>query len=390
MRYAHIKDIKTLIEPIKKGRHAVSIFIPTHKVTLPDTLRADKIRFKNALRDVEAELENRGHSKESIKKYLKSIESITSEKDFWHYRDNGLAIYATESKATYYDLPLEIDYAVYVNGKFIISPLLVTDSDKYRFIGLDLNLKEPRLFLGSQTGMEQILTDAMPGELEVALMIDEYQEQRQHSTSKGGERDAHSHGHGGRSDNRVKDVKRYLRLIDNVIRNSQVSKSTLPLILTGEQKHVAMFKKLAKYPNIHTSFVNGNNERTPTNKLHKLFWELVVDDIETQDSIFTQLLEKAKHRDGMQRLITGEHIRRAARKGQVATLAISLVRKTYDSVIRRFEQRFKISLPSNTKQLMNIEDTARVVMNYGGEIRALLHQDTSDNARYIQAIARSK
>lgn len=390
MRYAQLKDIKTLKSPVEQDKKAVSIFIPTHKITLPDTLRADKIRFKNALRDVEAELSDHGYKQETIKKYLNAIEKVVDQEDFWLYRDNGLAIYATESKATYYDLPLEIDYAVYVNSHFIISPLLVANNDKYQFIGLDLNLHEPRLFLGSQVGMERILIDQMPGEIEVALRIDEYQEQQQHSTSPGGTRDAHAHGHGGRNDNKTKDINRYLRLIDATLRESQIAKSNLPLLLAGDVGLVSSYRHYSKYRNIKEEFVSGNSQHKSVDELHKEFWSLIVEDIEKQDSFFTQLLETARHKDGMQRLITGEHIRRAARRGQVATLALSLIRKTYDSVINRFEQRFKITLPSSTKQLMNIEKTARVVMNYGGEIRSMLYQDVSDNAKYIQAIARSK
>ncbi len=390
MKYAQISDIKQLIQPLEKGQHAISIFIPTHKVSIPDNLRADKIRFKNALRDVTAELEDFGHSREDIKQYIATIEKVAKDEDFWQYRDNGLAIYATKNKATYYDLSLEIDYAVYVNGKFIISPLLVSNNERYQFVGLDLNLKEPRLFIGSQTGMEQILQDSLPGDLEVALRIDEYQEQHQHSTSPGGTRDAHSHGHGGKNDKKDKDIERYMRLVDEAIRSSQISKGNLPLIIAGEKKHVTMFKELSKYKNIHKQTVEGNQEKKPINDLYKDYWSIVVEHIEQQETLFAQMLERAKHRDGMQKLVTGEHIRKAARKGQVATLAISLVRKTYDSVIRRFEQRFKIALPSSTKQLMNIENTARVVMNYGGEIKAMLHQDVSENSRYIQAIARSK
>jgi hypothetical protein len=88
--------------------------------------------------------------------------------------------------------------------------------DNYRYFLLDLNLEEPRFFVASQSGMDRILKDEMPGEMATALRIDEYQEQLQHGTSPGGSRDAHHHGHGGANDHKSKDIEKYLRLVDSV------------------------------------------------------------------------------------------------------------------------------------------------------------------------------
>jgi hypothetical protein len=120
----------------------------------------------------------------------------------------------------------------------------------------------------------------------------------------------------------------------------------------------------------------------------KQSWKLMCKHIEKQESLFESLFEKAKFRDNKQALVNGEHIKKAASQGRIATLAISIVHRTYDSVVRRMERRFKIALPSSTRQLKNIELAARDVLQSGGDIKALLYNGNENNDQYIKAIVR--
>src|SRR5690606_13388802 len=106
----------------------------------------------------------------------------------------------------------------------------------YRYFLLELNLESPRLFLASQSGMEQILENELPGTLETALRIDETQQQLQHGTSRGGKRDAHHHGHGGESDHKGKDIEKYYRIIDRTLHDRATRNSNVPLILAGDAR----------------------------------------------------------------------------------------------------------------------------------------------------------
>ena len=391
MHYASMQDIKDLIKSPGGDRQAISIFIPTHRISLPHNLKADRVRMKNAIRDIVATLEEMKYDREAIKAHVAKLHELRDDRDFWKYRDNGLAIYATKNFVTYHDLPIEIDYSVHVSDDYIISPLLAGKADAYQYHLLDLNLKEPRYFAGSQTGLEQALVDDLPGQIETALRIDEYQEHHQHSTSPGGARDAHGHGHGGRKDNRDNDVNRYLRIIDKVMWDKVLKNSNLPLIIAADEHTAKQFEKVSSYKHIHNETLDGNHQHDDMNTLAQKSWALMSDCIEKQENLFRQILAKAKHRDSRQLLVSGEHIRKAARQGRIATLTISLIHRTYDSVIRRMEQRFKIELPSTKRQLMNIEQTAREVMKTGGEIKALLYGDNENNAantQYVQAITR--
>jgi hypothetical protein len=389
MRYASKQDIKELIQTPSHAI-AISIFLPTHRISLPHNLRADRVRMKNAIRDVVAKLEQMDCTTAEISSYVHKLHKIHGDQVFWKYRDNGLAIYAERDRLTYFDLPIEVDTSVHIGKDFIIYPLIASQGDSYKYRVLELNNNAPRVFIASQSGMKQILEDKMPGHIETALRIDEYQQQQQHATSSGGTRDGHSHGHGGEKDNKYKDVMKYYRLIDKVLWQYVLKNSTMPLILVGEESAVSQYRKISHYKRIYARSLHGNYEHLGENELHAKTWEIMAEQVEKQENIFKQLFEKAKNRDGRQALINGEHIRLAARQGRVATLAIGVIHKTYDSVVRRMEQKFKIALPSSKRQLMNIEQATRDVIMTGGDVSVLLQKTNGygQNQHYIRAITR--
>jgi hypothetical protein len=389
MRYASKHDIKQLVQPPIHSQ-AISIFIPTHRISLPHNLKADRVRMKNAIRDIVARLEKQKVSSADIKSYVSGLHKLHANEDFWRYRDNGLAIYAQKGRVVYYDLPIEIESSVHIGDNFIISPLLSSQDNAYSYMLLELNNHEPRFFAASQSGIQRLLINELPGELESALRIDEYQQRQQHSTSPGGSRDAHNHGHGGSNDNKYKDVIKYYRLIDKVLWENSLHDSNIPLIIAGDTSSATNFKKISRYRYIHKQLLSGNHEHTSEANLLMQSWALMVEEIEKQENLFKQLFDKAKHRDKRQALINGEHIKRAAKQGRIATLAISIIHRTYDSVVRRMEQRFKIELPSSSRQLKNIEQAARDVLNTGGEITMMLmnNDTTHNNLQYIKAITR--
>ncbi len=388
MKYASVSDIKQLIKTPGDSK-AISIFLPTHRISLPHNLRADRVRMKNAIRDVVATLEHFKFEPSEIKKYVSKLHELHTDMKFWKFRDNGIAIYLARNKLTYYDLPLEIKTSVHIGDNFIISPLLTTTKGKYSYYLLELNSELPRVFLSSQSEITQILEDVMPGAIEQALRIDEYQQSLQYSTSRGGDHDANHHGHGAEKDNKYKDLVKYYRLIESKLEKHILNRSSLPLIIAGDSRTADIFKKISKYKHINKEILEGNFQHTNSDKLHQKSWEIMCKRIEAEENLFKKLFEKAKYRDTRQALINGAHIRKAAKQGRIATLAISIVHQTYDSVVSKMERRFKIELPSSKRQLKNIESTAKDVLMYGGDITTMLYSGTSNNNnRYIQAITR--
>lgn len=389
MRYASVKDIKQLIQTPEYSK-AISIFLPLHRISLPHNLRADRIRMKNAIRDVVATLEQEKIPSHEIREYVEKLHKLHADMDFWKNRDNGIAIYAQRGQMTYFDLPIEINMSVHVGENFIISPLLTTTKGKYSYYLLELNSVQPRIFISSQTEINEVLENVMPGSLEQALRIDEYQQTLQHGTSRGAARDAHHHGHGAEKDNKINDLMRYYRLVDSKLHKHLLRQSSLPLIIAADSRTADMFKNISSYKFINDEIMEGNYQHANKDELHRKSWEVMCKRIESEEALFKKLFNKAKNRDDRQALVNGTHIRQAARQGRIATLAISIIHQTYDSVVSRMERRFKIELPTNKRQLRNIENSAREVIMTGGDITTLLYQNGNDeqNNSYIQAITR--
>jgi hypothetical protein len=386
MKYANRKDLLELSQDPENSL-AISIFIPTHKISTPENFLSDRIRMKNAIQDIQSKLQDRGVRENELSMYLDELMWLYNDNRFWKERDNALAIYVKKDKIITYDLPIEIEPLSFVSDSFIISPLVAANHDDFNYYVLDLNLKNPRFFSGSQNHIKQLLVDEMPKDIETALRIDENQVQLQHGTSRGGTRDAHHHGQGAAKDNSDKDVKKYLRLIDKILWENYLNISTEPLIVAGDVSHANEFIDISRYKNIEDDIATINQEKNSIDELHEKTWHIMKNKIKHEEKLFFSSFEIAKHSDKKRALEKPNQILRAAKEGRVMTLALSLITRTYDSVVSRLEQQFKITLPSDAKLLNNIEKTTRDVLRNGGNVKSMLYKHMNDD-NTIKAIAR--
>ncbi|MDQ3123558.1 MAG: hypothetical protein M3Q14_02660 [bacterium] len=385
MKYATLADIKALIAKPKDSL-SVSIFLPTHRVGLPHNLKADRVRMKNSIRDIKAVLSERFNKKE-VRQYTRQLEKLHADRNFWRFRDNGLALFVTANRMTHFDLPAEVDKRVHVDEHFVITPLLATMQDQYFYHALDLNQHEPRFFMATQNSIDRALMDELPGNIKNALLIDEFQTQLQHSSgsNKGG---VNYHGHGGAKDHDRKDLERYLRLIDDVLWRSVLHDSNRPLVLLGDIKIVELYKEITHYRHVMQQYVHGNYEQASEQEVHAYSWKMINSEHHKEEKIVEDILGRAKARDDQQLLVNNSSIRKAARRGRVGTLVLGMVGSTYDSVVRTMECRYKIIIPSNVRQLTNIETIAREVLRTGGEVASVIRPESDNSAGYLKAITR--
>ncbi|MDQ3065186.1 MAG: hypothetical protein M3Q36_02855 [bacterium] len=385
MKYAKLDDIKALIAK-PKDSVSISIFLPTHRVGLPHNLNADRVRMKNAIRDIKAVLSEK-ISKKEVKQYTQQLEKLRSDRNFWRFRDNGLALFVAANRMTYFDLPAEIDSRVHVDEHFVITPLLATMQDQYFYYVLELNRNEPRFFMASQDNINRALMDELPGSMKNALLIDEYQSQLQHS-SGGANGGSSYHGHGGSKDNDRKDLERYLRMIDEILWKSVLHTSNRPLVILGDTKTAELYKQSSRYRYALDKSISGNFEHSNEQEIHSKTWNVIQVDRMKEEKIIKDILGRAKARDDQQLLVNNSSIKKAAQNGRVGTLIVGMLGKSYDSVVRTMERRYKITIPSNVRQLANIEAIAREVLASGGKVKSVIKPDTDNSEGYIKAITR--
>ena len=387
MKYATLNDIKTLIAKPKDSL-SISIFLPTHRIGLPHNLKADRVRMKNAIRDIKAVLSEKYNQKE-VRRYTRQLEKLHADRNFWRFRDNGLALFVTAEHMAHFDLPAEVDKRIHVDEHFVITPLLATMQEQYIYYVLELNRHEPRFYISSAQSIDRALTNEMPGNIKNALLIDEFQNQLQHSsgTTEGG---VNFHGHGGAKDNDRKDLERYVRLIDNVLWRSVLHGSNRPLVLMGDVKTVELFRSISHYKYIIHNYVSGNYEQATEEEIHARSWKIISSEQQSEERAIDDIIDRAKARDNQQLLVNNSSIKKAARRGRIGTLIIGMVGRTYDSVVQNIERRYKITIPSNTRQLANIEAIAREVLRTGGKFASVMRHEDDHSEGYIKAITRPR
>ncbi len=153
------EEIKPLLEQPKGS--CVSIYMPIHPAG-PE-VRQDPIRFKNLIKEAEAQLIDAGlepqeatallqnaglEPQEATALLQKAIELDTQE--FWEQMgDLGLAIFVSQDFFRYYTLPLNFQELVVVTDRFHVKPLLPILNGNGRFYLLALSQQDVRFFEGT-------------------------------------------------------------------------------------------------------------------------------------------------------------------------------------------------------------------------------------------------
>lgn len=94
MRTLHVDDSIFDELAATSGRDLISIFIPTHR--RGRDVAQDRIRLKNRLSEVEAELDALGWKSRDRSNRLAMAETLLDDREFWEHQDEGLALYIGE------------------------------------------------------------------------------------------------------------------------------------------------------------------------------------------------------------------------------------------------------------------------------------------------------
>lgn len=267
------KEIQELIDA--HGNWCVSLYVPTHR-SLPEA-RQDPIRFKNVLRDAEADLESRGLRSPDIAELLKPAEELLADPLFWRYQSDGLAAFLSRDRFRSYRLPNTFPELTVVSDHFHIKPLLPLLGSEDRFYVLALSQKEVRLIEGTRYGASEVKLDDVAGSLAEILSGYDFEEQLQFHTraqAAGGARAAVFHGQGGRADDLKPKVTEFLRQIDEGVRDYLKNGKT-PLVLAGVESLFPLYRDVNTYSGLQEEGITGNPEALSSEDLRRRAWELL-------------------------------------------------------------------------------------------------------------------
>jgi len=270
-------ELKALVaEP--KAQPCVSIYMPTERMSA-ETLQ-NPIRFKNAIRQAEAELVSYGLRPEDARRLLEPATQL-DDYDFWQHQSDGLAIFIAPEMLRYYRLPLNFEEWVVVSDRFHFKPLLPLMTGDGCFYILALSQDEVRLLQGSRYSVMEVELEDIPHSLAEALRYDDTEKhlQRRTSTPRGGTANPKPqagtfHGQGEGIDEANSDLLRFFQKLDAGLQDF-LSGKKIPLILAGVEYLFPIYREANGYPHLMDAGITGNPEELKPEELHAKAWEIV-------------------------------------------------------------------------------------------------------------------
>lgn len=272
-----IDELKTLAEPLNGV--AVSLYMPAYRAGAET--QQNPIRFKNLIKQVEAELQAHNLSRTAITELLQPALELDHH-DFWQHQDEGLVIFLAEGCFRYYCLPLQFEELVVVSDRFHLKPLFPLLTGDGEFFILALSQKQVRVFQCSRYSVEELEVAGLPKSMNEALQYDETAQDGQFriSTPKGGTANpmpqaGSFHGQGSPDRDDVKqDILQYFHLIDQALHEIFRNK-TAPLVLAGVEYLMPIYREANTYQHLLEVGMTENPENLKPEELQAQAWSIV-------------------------------------------------------------------------------------------------------------------
>lgn len=270
-----IQELQELIN--KDSRLFVSIYMPTFRSGVD--VRQNPIKFKQLLREAEAELYNMEMTKQEVETFLKPATNLIDEIRFWQNQSDGLALILHSDGLDYYRVPFEFKESVNVGQKIYIKPLLPLFTGNGQFNILALSKNQVRLFRCTRQNIKEIeLQDAPDSMHDVQVDDDPRTKLELRKSNQTGKNQLTynkvTQAQGNENDYERNELTRYFRAIDESLCKMNKSE-VLPLVLAGVEYLIPIYREKSNYPYIVEEFVRGNPELLNGKELHKLAWEIV-------------------------------------------------------------------------------------------------------------------
>lgn len=275
MSFLSIEELKELVE--QPQGLCVSIYMPTAQLS-SETLQ-NPVRFRNLLRQVEAELEKHELRPNDSSQFLQPASELDDDK-FWQQQNKGLALFISEGFLRFYRVPIDLMELVVVSNRFHLKPLIPLLSGDDRFYILTLGQRDIHLLEGNRYGItREVEIEDLPKNMDEALQYDETAKDEQRRQGTGTGRSAlHAggsyHGQGGERENVKEDLLQYFLLVDKSLHDFFRDRRS-PLILAGVSYLLPIYQEANSYNFIVAEGIQHNTKEQTRKELHAEAWSIV-------------------------------------------------------------------------------------------------------------------
>lgn len=227
-----------------RGDICVSIYLPTSPVTR--ATKADRILLKNLASSAIDQLVKAKANKRRVAAIADSLAELESDRQFWAYLADGLAIFVTPGAMRTFRLPHAPEPEAQVSDRFHIKPLVPTLAQQGHCFVLALSQGAVRLIEITPSFAKQVKAADLPKTMSQVLKRRFPRDPAPARRIQGGEGMKVLMG-------------QYCRAIDRALRPVLMSQ-TAPLILASVSELAAIYRAHNSYPALEKSVITGNPE----------------------------------------------------------------------------------------------------------------------------------
>ena len=264
----NLDELKMLTQ--ERNWPCISIYIPTSRRGT-EVIQAS-IRLKNQLRDIERQLKEKDVNSLLTDKILVPAQDILGDEFFWNHQEDSLAIFMADGESHMYKLSVNVDEQSNISNRFYIKPLVPALNEQNAFYIMFLDRKNLKLFRANPFGYEEVELKNVVTNMEDALQLDESEQTKFYSAEGGGAAHRASlyvgPGYGTDDARKEKDILRFFQRADKGILNA-VKGENLPMVLSGVEYLLPIFKSASSYPNIADEGVAGGAWGPGINEIHQ-------------------------------------------------------------------------------------------------------------------------
>lgn len=312
---------------VERQPPCVSIYLPAHR----GGAREVPIQWRNALTEAQTQLVEAGWPVESVDAILKPARNLLNDVDFWKSQNDGLAAFLATDFFRVFRLSQRFAEEVRTGERFSVVPLLPMLNGDRTFFVLALSQNSPVLFRGTRDTFEEIAIDAMPANIEAALILHDRDAVLTYHTrpTSGGTFAAIFHGHGVGIDDKKDDLTRYFRAVDKAL-HPYLRDKKAPLVLAAVEYLHPLYESVNTYGHLLKDGIRGNADHIGRQDLHDRAWSLVEPLFESSRERAAELYQEMKDTPYVSHDVPA--ICAAAIEGRVETLFVAMDRPIWGKI----------------------------------------------------------
>lgn len=252
-----------------------TIYLPTHTVGEPALQQLDAKALKLQHKILKEQLEKEAMPAFAMESFLMPLENLIKDSGFWRKQAEGLAIFMAKGQFEHYALPFAPEPQLFLANKYYLLPLLPLFAEDGTYCVLNLSLEGVQMFRGSRyTFTEEDIATWVPENIEAVVGSDHEPRHIQVRSVPAMQRGASYHGYGEGKDDRKVEISNYIREVEKGI-SKHLNGEVAPLVLTGPDYLIAMYKHANSYLHLYPESLPGNRQHSEMEELHQKTWKLV-------------------------------------------------------------------------------------------------------------------